>query len=139
MILKMLFENVNFVAILIAVVASMVVGAMWYSMMGFGKPWMRLVGKSESDLKKGGFLPYVIAVAAGFILACVLSVIINLSGASSVMDGAMVGFWAWLGFVATTTGINSAFSGRPRNLYLIEIGHHLMVMLLMGAILASWG
>jgi hypothetical protein len=48
--------QVNYVAVLFAVVASMVVGFAWYSPVLFGKQWMKLMGLTKENMesaKKG--------------------------------------------------------------------------------------
>ena len=58
--------------------------------------------------------------------------------ADNVGEGLLVGFLAWLGFVATTKAVSSLYEGRSRNLYLIDVGYHLVELLVMGVILALW-
>jgi len=43
--------NVNLVHVVIAAIASMVVGALWYSPALFGKPWSAFMGYSPKSLK----------------------------------------------------------------------------------------
>lgn len=47
-----MFSDVNLVAVLVAGVVDMVIGALWYSPVLFAKSWMRLIGKKEEDMKK---------------------------------------------------------------------------------------
>lgn len=129
----------NWIGVVVATIAGMVIGALWYSKVLFGTPWMKLVGKSESDLKKGAMQAYLVAAVSAFVMACVLGIIIKNADATNLMAGTMMGFWVWLGFVVTTSGVNGIFSGRQKNLYLIEVGHHLVVLLIMGAVLGLMG
>jgi hypothetical protein len=45
----------------------------------------------------------------------------------------------WLGFVVTTIAVNYAFGGRKPMLIVIDSGHWLLVLLLMGAIIGAMG
>ena len=40
----------NWPAILAATVAGMLLGALWYSPLLFGKAWMRALGKTEAEV-----------------------------------------------------------------------------------------
>src|SRR5258708_4377668 len=106
---------------LIATVVAMVIGAVWYSPLLFAKPWMRLIGKKEEDLKKGGMGKlYLLAFLGSFVMAFVLSNFIHLANAKTVVDGMKVGFLAWLGFVMPATLADYSFAGRPQNLYFLN-------------------
>ena len=43
--------EVNYIAIVIAAVAAMAIGFLWYSPMILGKQWMQLKGLTENSLK----------------------------------------------------------------------------------------
>ncbi len=44
---------INFLALLVAAVAKMVIGAVWYSPPLFLRPWRRLTGITEQQMKEG--------------------------------------------------------------------------------------
>ena len=44
--------EVNYLAVLVAAIVNMVVGALWYSPLLFGKAWMKLTGFNKKQLKK---------------------------------------------------------------------------------------
>lgn len=132
--------QVNYVAILVCAVASMVVGYFWYSKMLFGKQWMRLSGITEADINKGKDkmpVTYGTMFVASLVMAYVLAHFISFANAVTITDGIMTAFWAWLGFVATTFLSGSLFEGKPIKLYYIQAGHYLVSMAVMGAILVS--
>jgi hypothetical protein len=54
-------------------------------------------------------------------------------------DGLLAGFFVWLGFVATTVSVNYALQMRPVELALIDGGHWVMVLLIMGAVIGAFG
>ncbi|MDO8553336.1 MAG: DUF1761 domain-containing protein [Candidatus Micrarchaeota archaeon] len=131
---------VNFVAIVIAAVVSFVLGMIWFGPL-FGKTWMKLTGVSEKDAakgKKGDNMPMLLVAqfVTALVTAYVLSMFVGFVGAKDAMSGAMVGFWAWLGFLATTSLGMVLWEGKPMELYLLKNGHMFVELLLMGAILA---
>jgi hypothetical protein len=131
--------HLHFVPILAAAVAKMALGALWYSNALFFKPWIRLSGITEDQVKQG--LPKALAVdfIGSFLMALVLFHTIRWSGAHAVVEGLFVGFINWLGFVAVATVSIVTYERKPVKLYLLNNGYQLVSILAMGAILAVWG
>lgn len=133
--------EVNYLAVLVAAIASMVLGALWYSPMLFGSKWVKLMGWTQQEMekrKKGMGKSYGIAFVGSLVMAYVLAIFIAWAGAASVAAGVQVGFWVWLGFLATTGLGTILWEGRPKELYAINTGYELVQLLVMGAILAVW-
>jgi hypothetical protein len=59
--------------------------------------------------------------------------------AISVKNGAITGLHCWVAFVITTMVVNNGFAGRDARRLLIDGGHWLIVLLLMGAIIGGMG
>ncbi len=130
--------QVNFVAVLIAAIAAMVVGAVWYSKMLFAKQWMALIGKTEQELKSGNMMQsYVLMFIGALVEAYVLAHFIAIANVRTAIGGAKVGVWAAIGFVAAAALGDVIFAGRPQKLYLINVGYQLVVLIIMGAILGA--
>lgn len=127
------------VAVIIAAVLSMVLGSLWYSPLLFARPWMKLVGKSEADKSGGKAKIYLAAFGANLVIAFVLSQFISLTGVKTPIEGAKVGLWAGLGFVAPATLIEYLFEEKQWKLYWINTLYQLLVLVVMGAVLAVWG
>lgn len=131
--------ELNYGAVLVAAVINMILGAFWYSPILFAKPWMKLIGKKEEDLKKGNMpLLYGSSFASYLIMSYVLAHVIYYSQATTFLEGMVTGFWMWLGFVVTTSGVNSLFEGKHMQLTAINLGYPLVGLMLMGAVLAVW-
>ena len=120
--------SINWFAILAAVIIKQAIGAFWYSPALFGPSWCKLAGVSEAEMKAG-------LVKA---LAFVLVHAVHYAGANGWGQGAAVGFFNWLGFVAVATLGSVTFEKRPLQLYLINNGYLLLALLIMGAVLAVW-
>ena len=67
----------NYLAILVAAVAGMIVGALWYSPLLFGNVWMKLMGLGRKQLqaakKKGMGKSYFLSFVALLVMAYVIS------------------------------------------------------------------
>jgi hypothetical protein len=57
----------------------------------------------------------------------------------TLRGGVISGAFCWLGFVITTLVTNYTFAMRDWRLLLIDGGHWLVVLLLMGAIIGAMG
>lgn len=131
-----------FLAILLAAIAHMILGMIWYSPAVFGKTWMKLVNMKPSDIarmKKTGSTTkaYLSSFLAALITAYVIAIFLKMSAASTTAEGAVLGLLAWLGFVATTSLGDYLYANRPRQLYWLNNGYHLVSFILMGMILAA--
>ncbi|MDQ3098641.1 MAG: DUF1761 domain-containing protein [bacterium] len=135
----MVQADMNLVAVLIAAIVQMIVGAVWYSPALFAKQWMALIGKSAEDLKNSSSSTgYAIASFASIVTAYILAKFIGFAQAKTAMDGLQIGLWAWIGFTATSTITTNAFSGNSWKLWVINYGYFLVTFSLMGMILALW-
>ena len=129
---------INWWAILIAVIAKQAVGALWYSPVRLGPAWCEVAGVSEKEMKEGLVKALIPDVIGAFVMAFVLVHAVHYAGAASLGEGAAVGFFNWLGFVAVATLGTVTFEKRPLKLYLINNAYWLIALLIMGAILAIW-
>jgi len=137
----MMYGNVNVLAIIVAAVANMVIGMLWYSPAVFGKAWMKASGVSMDKMKKANKnmgKTYGMMFLGTLLMTYILANFINLTNATTAVGGAMTGFWLWLGFVATTKLSDVLFEGKSMLLYKINAGYYLVSMALMGALLAVW-
>ncbi|HLC93186.1 MAG TPA: DUF1761 domain-containing protein [archaeon] len=135
-------QAVNIVALVVSAIASMGLGMLWYGPL-FGRQWMALSGikeptKEEKDKMMGKMMPMMAAgFVASLIAAYVLAVFIQFSGAVGAFEGALTGFWVWLGFIATVSLNTVLWEGKPIKLYLLNNGHELVHFALIGIIIAS--
>jgi Protein of unknown function (DUF1761) len=138
------FAGINFWAVLVAAIATMVIGFLWYSPLLFARPWTRLMGVDLEDkakiaeMQKGAARMYSLAFAASIVSAVVLAKIIAVASVNTIPYGMKIGFAIWAGFVATVQLTGALFSKQPTKLFLINTGYQLVCYLVMGAILAKW-
>ncbi len=138
----MISGDVNYLAVLIAAVVNMAIGAFWYSPAGFGKQWSALMGWTDpaktDQMKKGAGKSYAWMFVASLITMFVLANVARLAGAATMMQGAVVGFWIWLGFVATTQIGSILWDMKPAKLFAINTLYSLVTLVVNGALLAVW-
>ena len=138
------FMGVNLWSVLVAAVATMILGFLWYSPLLFAEPWTVAMGYDPNDkakmdeMRKGAGKLYGITFVASLISAFVLAKIIDVTTVNSALYGMKIGFAVWLGFVTTVQLTSTLFKQRPIKLYLIDTGYQLVCYLVLGAILAKW-
>lgn len=126
---------VNYIAILVAAVAGFAFGAVWY--MALGKPWMAAVGMTEQP--KPNPAVFLMTFVAQLIMAWMLAGALGHLGDVSIVAGLITAALIWVGFVATTLVVNHRFQGAKWSLTLIDGGHWLGVLLVMGVVLGLFG
>ncbi len=135
--------EVNFLAVVVAGLVAMVIGALWYSPMLFGKSWMKMVGMSAKDMKAakaaGMSKYYAIALLGQFVMAYVLSVVLGVFSPESMIEALKIGFWMWLGFIATTTISGVLWEKKPLKLYVLNNAYSLVVLVVMAGVLFKMG
>jgi hypothetical protein len=137
-------HHVNFLAILVAAISTMVVGFLWYSPLLFAKPWMREMGYDPNDkaktqeMQKTAGPAYAGSFVASLLSAFTLALILEGLHAADVPHGLMVGFHVWLGFVATVQFTGALFMKQSMKLFAMNTGYQLVCFLVMGAILVAW-
>lgn len=132
----MAFAGMNHAAIVVAAITGFLAGAVWYGLLG--KQWMAALGKSKDEMKPSPG-PFVTAGIALLLMAYVLAGTIGHLGEVDLRTGVISGAILWAGFVATTIAVNNAFQGARLSLSLIDAGHWLVVLLLMGGVIGAFG
>lgn len=132
------FSAVNWLAVVIAAVVAWLFGAAWY--MGLSKPWIRAARIDLTTAKKSP-LPFVISFIAELVMALVTALIVGAltGGEPTLIAGLVFGFVLWLGFVATTITANHRYQNFGWDLTIIDSGHWLGVLLIIGAVIGWFG
>lgn len=136
---------INYLAVVVAAIANMVIGFVWYGPL-FGKTWMKLSGitpeKIESAKASGLGKTYLLASVGSLVMSFVLAHALVFAAAyfemSGISAGLMSGFWNWLGFIAPVTLGTVLWEGKSWALWLLMNGYYLVTLLVMGTILSVW-
>ena len=129
-------ENVNYLSVVLGVVASMVIGIVWYAPQGFGKTWMEMIGFKKKDMEDKSGMPVMMTMSTLFyaIASLAIALLFELIGGSGLGEGAflgaVVGFAFGLGPLAVTYG----FAKRKFELTMIDGGYVVVTMTIIGTI-----
>jgi len=138
--------SINYWAVLVAALSYMVVGSLWYGPL-FGKQWMKLAGLTKESMKSMP-LTAAQAMAGGLVTAFIMAFVLAHDAfvwgdfyAGTKSAGTMsfaLGFWIWLGYVATTQAGSWLWEGKPFKLFALNAASTFVSLQVMAAILTYW-
>jgi len=141
------FRAINWLAVLAAVVAAMIIGSIWFGPKTFFPVWWKAIGKSGTPGTSSGsqtsmVVTWGLVVVAAVVQAIFMALMVNAMGSMTeggptLASGATAGFLLWLGFVAPSSLTNKLFADQLPA-WVLEMGNHLIVFVLQGAILGAW-
>ncbi|MBA4385178.1 MAG: hypothetical protein C0410_10625 [Anaerolinea sp.] len=136
--------SINWLAVIVGVVLSMLSGSLWYNPKTFFPTWWKGIGKGD-ETPGGGKnmgliwgLTILTSVFQVVGLAVILNVVAKAFGSVNIATGALTGALVWLFIIAPTNLTNKLFAGFPFKVWFIEAGSHLLNFVLFGALLGLW-
>ena len=102
--------SVNYLAIIVAAIAAVAIGIVYYGVLGVGDRQSRMLGASPA---RPGPMQGATGLIVGLVNAWVIAVLSLSLGAASVGDAILLGALVWLGFGATFKAAQVAFERRP--------------------------
>ena len=129
---------VNWLAVVLATVASFAFGAAWYMILS--KQWLAAIGKTRDQINSADYTPYIWSAVLLFVMAYFIALLTPaLLGSTSITNGLIVGAHMWLGFVITSMIINHRYEGAPWSRTVIDGGYLLGVLLIDGVVIGLFG
>src|SRR5205823_6483239 len=86
--------GVNYLAVIVAAIAAVVIGILYYGVLGVGDRQSRMLGASQA---RPGPVQGATGLIVGLVNAWVIAVLALSLGASSVVDAILLGVLVWLG------------------------------------------
>jgi hypothetical protein len=134
--------EINWLAVALATVSSMVVGSVWYARKVFGTRWMRLAKIDEATMGNG--VGAIIAtIIVSFITASVLAgsaaIAQHFYGGNFLLNTVITGVILWAGFTAARFVTHDAFERRPSALTTLTLAHELVTIVIMALIIGAFG
>jgi len=156
--------ELNYLAIAVAAIIPLFIGAIWYNPKVFGTAWMNASGMTEEKIKNANMgVIFGLTLVLSFLLAfSVNGMVIHQVAASQLAftnpdseafkafmeefgdvhrsfgHGALHGAVGAIFFVLPVLGINALFERKGAKYILINVGYWLVTLTVMGAILCGW-
>lgn len=137
--------QVNYWAVVLAAIASMGIGAVWYAQSVFGKVWAKLAKvdiNKKQTANQMAFLfggTFIVALITAYVLAHVSYLSHSFFKNDFLQDVVNTAFWLWLGLTAARIFTHDSFEGRPLKLTALTVGHELVTLLVMAGIIGLFG
>lgn len=127
-----MLTNINLLAVIACVISSFLLGGIWYNKL-FLKYY---TGECKQQKNSHPALVFLTAFTLWIITAFAFAIFLGPTPAlgSSILFGLLTGTC----FVATSFGVNYAFSGKTRVIFLIDAGYHILQFTFYGIILGLW-
>ncbi|MEO6396022.1 MAG: DUF1761 domain-containing protein [Devosia sp.] len=138
----MLLGPVNWLAIIVATLASMALGFGWYALLA--KQWVAALGRQPMQPGDAGMgnspTPFIWSALMQLVMAYFLALLTaKVFGATNVGNAVQLGFWLWLGFVLTSMITNHRYQQSKWSLTIIDAGYMLGVLLVQGVVIGLFG
>ena len=134
--------EINYIAVILATLSSMIVGSIWYAPKVFGNYWMKQAGITPSGNPKDAIRPIIVTVIVSFVTAWVLAgatfISFEFYGGSFLVNALVTAIVLWGGFTAARFITHDAFDGRTRGLTVLNCAHELVTTVLMALIIGVW-
>lgn len=133
--------EVNYWAVIVAAIASMIIGFIWYGPL-FGKKWLHLSGVKPGEIKRSMNATYALGFLGSLVMSFGLWHIIVMSIGffqdSSIFSGITAAWWGWLGLVAPITLSTITWEGKSWTLWILNNAYYLITLSVMAAIMTAW-
>jgi hypothetical protein len=144
-------HEVNLLAVLVAGIVPMIIGALWYGPL-FGKRWLELMETTAEEIQEKGFNPlktygvsFLLALVTAFILAQLFAGmggaarIVSIAGRSgNAMVGVYLALMALIAFILPVAYQSVAYEGRKAGLFWLNLSYNGVALLGQAVIVAVW-
>ena len=132
-----LLASIDYIAVLFAAIAGMVLGAVWYLPGVFGTTWRGSLGNerwNHPDPRQA----VVVRALATAITAFALAVLVAGAGVTTLAGSLRLGLVVGVGIVAPTIIADYHFSGRRWTLTGLTAAHRIVHIVLMSCVLGAF-
>lgn len=137
-----MIPEINYAAVLVATVAAIVIGSIWYTPKVFGARWKRLAEVKDPQTSAQAWLPIMVSIALSFLLAWVLAGSVAIAwhfyGGAYLASSIVTALTLWAGFTAGRLITHDVFAGRPSQLTILNVLYELVLVLVMAVVIGVW-
>ena len=134
-----IFNNINWLAVLVAGIAYFLLGAIWYSVL-FGKKWKSYNASlaDAADAKKGAAGIMIFSLLLMIVCALGLEIIAKRYGIFGWSGGLKLGLLTGICFAATVVHISYVYEKRPLGLHLINGLYNILGNVVAALVVCLW-
>ncbi len=133
-------QNLNYIAVAVASIASYILGFVWYHWAVFGRAWANALGLSREEADNNECLggAFAISLVSGLSKTLLIALLLSALNISGVLSGAFFGAALAIVFTATSLGYYNGFARTSVKLTFINSAHSVAELALLGAIIAAF-
>ncbi|MDX1450257.1 MAG: DUF1761 domain-containing protein [Acidimicrobiia bacterium] len=132
------FADLNWLAVLVAGLAYLIIGAVWYTDALMGRQYRAALGLDPDTQGTPDPSLLVTNLMGWLVSALALGLVMAAAGASGVGDGIIFGLVVGVGFIVTQMLVTSTYEGRGMALFKVNAPYVVIGYVVMGIILATW-
>ncbi len=126
-------------AVLVGIVASMIIGALWYSPVLFGNTWLKLIGKTKDEISQSeGNSAMLVSILPTGLSVIFLALILAFVNATTILDALIIGTLLSAGVIGMSAWTLVIFEDRPPKLALLNVGYSFVSLNVAAVILTIW-
>ena len=130
--------NINWFAVLVAALASFIIGWLWYGPL-FGKKWMELNGFTKENIQDGGLsMPVILIVNYVATTLAALAIAMFIGAEADIAFGIFAGIMIAVFWIGTSRLNDVLYEKKPMGLFWINVGYYFVIYSIMGVILGAW-
>ncbi len=136
-----IFNNINWLAVLVAGLAYFVLGALWYSKLLFSKKWLELtnINPNDPNASKGMGIMFGGSLLLMLISSLAIAILVNRMELTACwLSGLKLGALVGICFSMAGIGVNYLYEKKPFGLFLINGGYQLLGCIISGIIICCW-
>lgn len=134
--MKIDFSSINYYAIGLCLVVSIIISMAWYSPLLFGKQWGELSGQSVGGPPNPGKL--ITGIICNLVFIITIAILIQLIGVQSVKSALIFSLIIGFGFMFTINLPVYLYNGLKMKLLFIDMGGTLFSIIIISLIISSW-
>ena len=127
--------GLNILSIILAALAAMIIGGLWYSPKLFGTAWLKELGKTSPEQLGNPKKAMINAIIMNLVSAFALALVFKWQGAETSTDALMTSLVVAVGLVLSNQLMRDRFHGASSHLSLINGANTVAVYLAMGVVL----
>lgn len=130
--------SINWLAVLVAALASFIIGALWYGPL-FGKKWMELNGFTKENIQEGALsMPVIMVVNYVATALAALAIAMFIGAEADASFGIFAGIMIAIFWIGTSRLNDVLYEKKPMGLFWINLGYNLVIYAIMGGVLGAW-
>jgi hypothetical protein len=134
--------DLNWLAVIVGSLIYFALGAVWFTPMAFGRPWMRSIGfDPEKQPPQMSQLVYAAPLVAILAAGIAIGMLAAATGSDTLGDGIVLGLVVGVGFGLAITSIEAIFDPnkpQPWVWFAITGAYHLLGLLVQAVLVSVW-